>query len=363
MGAVPESFAGAMTPAIPSTPSTIATTTSMSSSPPQLSEIDELGYDSMSNDIDGPKLGPNGCESETTVSSLTTGISSTEASSPTVSSSVTATGNNMHPAKFSQASSTSSQGRYDNTVNEYDLIKEASRAHIKSRTVCVAIPVNRKDGTVLMVTSRKHDTKWIFPKGGHEKGETYAEAAVREAWEEAGTSPNLVLSEPEVYIASSLSGDGARKIHYHIFEMEVGPEDLCQEWPESSQRNREFVTIPKALERCAAWANEKNTKLELVIGFRKTRVFQEWHEASKQQTATPLEDGVVSPTLSHAPTNTAPECISATDNTRDADNGDLIENKKRRGVGTEEEGVKETHRLGLLGKVLGFVNSATSVKE
>ena len=59
----------------------------------------------------------------------------------------------------------------------------------------------------------------------------------------------------------------------------------------------------------------------------------------------------------------ASECISATDHTRDADNGDLIEHKKRRGVGTEEEGVKETHKLGLLGKVLGFVNSTTSVKE
>ncbi|KAJ9125122.1 hypothetical protein QFC22_000076 [Naganishia vaughanmartiniae] len=349
MGAVPESFAGVMTPAIPSTPSAIATTTSMSSSPPQLSEIDELGYDSMSNDIDADKPLPNGFESETTVSSLTTGISSTEASSPTVSSSMTATGNNMHNMDSSEASGTSSQGRYDNTVNEYDLVKEASRAHIKSRTVCVAIPVNRKDGTVLMVTSRKHDTKWIFPKGGHEKGETYAESAVREAWEE----------EPEVYIASSMSGDGARQIHYHIFEMEVSPEDLCQEWPESSQRNREFVTIPKALERCAAWANEKNTKLELVIGFRKTRVFREWHEASQQQSTTAVENGVTSSSISHASTSKAPECISATDNSRDADNGDLIENKKRRGVGTEEGGVKETPKLGLLGKVFGFVNSAT----
>lgn len=138
---------------------------------------------------------------------------------------------------------------------------------------------------------------------------------------------------------------------------------FCHPRPESSQRNREFVTIPKALERCAAWANEKNTKLELVIGFRKTRVFREWHEASQQQSAAPLENGVTSSSISHIPTNTAPECISATDNTRDADNGDLIENKKRRGVGTEEEGVKETHKLGLLGKVFGFVNSATSATE
>jgi hypothetical protein len=46
----------------------------------------------------------------------------------------------------------------------------------------------------------------------------------------AGTSPTLVLTEPEVYKASSVSGDGERKIHYHIFEMDVTPEDLCEEW-------------------------------------------------------------------------------------------------------------------------------------
>lgn len=46
----------------------------------------------------------------------------------------------------------------------------------------------------------------------------------------AGTSPKLVLTEPEVYKASSVSGDGERKIHYHIFEMDVTPEDLCDVW-------------------------------------------------------------------------------------------------------------------------------------
>jgi hypothetical protein len=80
-------------------------------------------------------------------------------SSPTSASDIATPSNN---AALGHVSTSPSQGRYDNTVKEYDLVKEASRAKgIKSRTVCVAIPVNRKDGTVLMVTSRKHDTKWI----------------------------------------------------------------------------------------------------------------------------------------------------------------------------------------------------------
>ena len=130
--------------AIVSTPSTIATTTSEASSPPHLSEIEDVGYDHIP------------AASRSIIDGHTTGISSTEASSPDTMAC-------QSPLATAHASETSSsQGRYDNTVNEYDLVKEASRAKgQKSRTVCVAIPVNRKDGTVLMVTSRKHDTKWI----------------------------------------------------------------------------------------------------------------------------------------------------------------------------------------------------------
>lgn len=135
-----------------STPSTIATTTSESSSPPQLSEIEELGYDDTSNTKD--------IISVVKLDGHATGVSSTQASSPISTSDITTP--NAASSTPGHVSEASSQGRYDNTVNQYDLIKEASRAKgLKSRTVCVAIPVNRKDGTVLMVTSRKHDTKWI----------------------------------------------------------------------------------------------------------------------------------------------------------------------------------------------------------
>lgn len=197
----------------------------------------------------------------------------------------------------------------------------------------------------------------------------------------AGTSPTLVLTEPEVYTASSVSGNGERKIHYHIFEMGVTPEDLCQDWyvfsvrqtdriliipvddqrrPEASQRNREFVTIPKALERCAAWANEKNTKTELVVGFRKTRVFQEWYASTQQDTTTATDSDATLASLRQTLVSNAPACDGTTNHPRGADNGDLIEAKKRRGVGTDAHNAADSQKPGLLEKVLNFVHPAKS---
>jgi 8-oxo-dGTP pyrophosphatase MutT (NUDIX family) len=39
----------------------------------------------------------------------------------------------------------------------------------------------------MMCSSRKHADRWVLPKGGVEKGETSAEAAMREGWVRAST--------------------------------------------------------------------------------------------------------------------------------------------------------------------------------
>lgn len=150
MAAAPGTASQPLQPALPvfSTPSTIG--------PESVSDILSDAGDLL--DPADVTLGANGHNivKDTKVDGHATSASS---SSPTSASDIATPSNN---AALGHVSTSPPQGRYDNTVNEYDLIKEASRAKgIKSRTVCVAIPVNRKDGTVLMVTSRKHDTKWI----------------------------------------------------------------------------------------------------------------------------------------------------------------------------------------------------------
>jgi len=46
--------------------------------------------------------------------------------------------------------------------------------------------------SVLLVSSKKEPGHWIFPKGHVERGETAAEAAVRETEEEAGVEGDLL---------------------------------------------------------------------------------------------------------------------------------------------------------------------------
>jgi len=48
------------------------------------------------------------------------------------------------------------------------------------------------DITVLLVSSKKEPGNWIFPKGHVERGESAAEAALRETEEEAGVDGALV---------------------------------------------------------------------------------------------------------------------------------------------------------------------------
>ena len=48
----------------------------------------------------------------------------------------------------------------------------------------------------------------------------------------AGTPRDILASDigAEVHVGSSMSGDGERRIDYHVFELEVDPNALCSDW-------------------------------------------------------------------------------------------------------------------------------------
>lgn len=69
---------------------------------------------------------------------------------------------------------------------------------------------------VLIVRARRNPTDWIFPKGHIEEGESAADAAVREAEEEAGVTGRVVSA---LWPAITFdAGDKQLRVQYFLVE-------------------------------------------------------------------------------------------------------------------------------------------------
>lgn len=108
-----------------------------------------------------------------------------------------------------------------------------------------AIPfvIRETEPLVLMITSRTHE-RWIFPKGAIEDGETPAEAALREAFEEAGIKGRaLEQFSHEVQTVKQMA-DGPRDLLVTYIPMHFT--EQFDEWPERKNRDRHWVTMVDA---------------------------------------------------------------------------------------------------------------------
>lgn len=103
-----------------------------------------------------------------------------------------------------------------------------------------AIPL--LDGRVCMVTSRS-GRRWVFPKGQIDPGHTPAEAALIEAWEEAGLVGTLDPEPLGTYVYEKF--DTPHRVL--VFRMRVV--EVHDDWPERDFRKREWLSVPEAVGR------------------------------------------------------------------------------------------------------------------
>ncbi|MGB4825689.1 MAG: NUDIX hydrolase [Paracoccaceae bacterium] len=100
---------------------------------------------------------------------------------------------------------------------------------------------------VLLITSR--DTgRWVIPKGWPMEALSAAEAAAREAWEEAGAEG--APSEPSLGFFAYRKGLGPQKVVpcvVEVFALRV--ERLASSYPEKGQRRRKWFSPEKAAKR------------------------------------------------------------------------------------------------------------------
>jgi 8-oxo-dGTP pyrophosphatase MutT (NUDIX family) len=101
-----------------------------------------------------------------------------------------------------------------------------------------AIPV--QDDRICLVTSSS-GRRWVVPKGQIDPGHTSGEAALVEAWEEAGLVGALDPEPLGTYVYEKFGRDH----HVLVFKMTVT--DVCEDWPERNLRTRTWVSVEEAL--------------------------------------------------------------------------------------------------------------------
>ncbi len=101
-----------------------------------------------------------------------------------------------------------------------------------------AIPI--WSGRVCLVRSSS-GRRWVVPKGRIERGDTAAETALKEAWEEAGLK-GIVHEEPLGNYHYEKCG---RLCHVTVFLMEVT--QAATAWPESTWRSRRWFRPAQAM--------------------------------------------------------------------------------------------------------------------
>ncbi|WP_421701827.1 NUDIX hydrolase [Aliiroseovarius sp.] len=100
---------------------------------------------------------------------------------------------------------------------------------------------------VLLVTSRGTG-RWILPKGWPIDGLEAPEAAMQEAWEEAGVEKGKLDEEPlgEFRYDKELDTGGVAPVSATVYPIKV--KRLADQFPESDQRRRKWVPARKAAE-------------------------------------------------------------------------------------------------------------------
>jgi 8-oxo-dGTP pyrophosphatase MutT (NUDIX family) len=103
-----------------------------------------------------------------------------------------------------------------------------------------AIPV--RGDRVCLVTSRS-GRRWVIPKGQIDPGHSAGEAALVEAWEEAGLLGTLDGEAVGAYVYEKYG------LVHHVTVFVLRVTDQKADWPERSERRRQWLTAEEAADR------------------------------------------------------------------------------------------------------------------
>ena len=113
-------------------------------------------------------------------------------------------------------------------------------AHLQVAALCLRKRGKRRE--VLLIGTRRSG-RWIVPRGWPMPDRSLAEAALREAWEEAGVT-GKVDREPLGRFHYRKVGDGGLRCRVEVFRVRV--KALANDFPEAGERKRRWVSTKRA---------------------------------------------------------------------------------------------------------------------
>lgn len=122
-------------------------------------------------------------------------------------------------------------------------LASAGKRAVRTQFGVLCWRVQKGEVQVLLVSSRRSG-RWILPKGWPMDGQTPAEAAAQEAWEEAGARGKVTPICLGIYSYVKLRGRLALPCVVAVFPMKV--QSVAEKWPEKTQRKRRWATPRKA---------------------------------------------------------------------------------------------------------------------
>ena len=113
-----------------------------------------------------------------------------------------------------------------------------------------ALPFRVGEGVEILLVTSRGTGRWVLPKGWPMKRKTPAQAAAREAIEEAGVTGDIASEPVGAFDYLKLLADGSGvKCRVQVYPLRVAVER--DRWPEMKQRQRRWFSRAEAAELVA----------------------------------------------------------------------------------------------------------------
>lgn len=128
--------------------------------------------------------------------------------------------------------------------------QDGSGASVRTQIAALCYRLVKGKPQILLITSRSRQ-RWIIPKGWPMPGITAAEAALVEAWEEAGVRGRIqdICIGLYGYIKVDERNGQSLPCVVNVFPLEV--KALAKDFPERKQRQRRWFSPKQAAKRVA----------------------------------------------------------------------------------------------------------------